>query len=139
MTVCLDAFALLAWVQDDAHADAVEGYLAHGRTEGESRCLISALNLGEVYHRLARVRGEAAAVGLWEDARSGELGLAVVELTLPRVRAAARLKAQHPISFADAFAVATALEHRLPLVTGDPEILGLEGVLGLELVRLSEP
>jgi hypothetical protein len=38
---------------------------------------------------------------------------------------AAELKALHPISYADAFAVATARAERAVLVTGDPEILAL--------------
>jgi len=36
----------------------------------------------------------------------------------------ARLKARLPIALGDCFAVATAAAHRLPLLTGDPEILG---------------
>jgi ribonuclease VapC len=36
---------------------------------------------------------------------------------------AAHLKAVHPMAYADAFAVATALTHNATLLTGDPEIL----------------
>ncbi|MFN8201894.1 MAG: PIN domain-containing protein [Solirubrobacteraceae bacterium] len=43
------------------------------------------------------------------------------------VLSASRLKARGGISYADCFAVATAQRHRLPLVTGDPEILALDG------------
>jgi len=45
---------------------------------------------------------------------------------------AARLKSKHRLSYADAFAVATArLEHR-PVLTEDPEILGLpKGVVAV--------
>ncbi len=35
----------------------------------------------------------------------------------------ARIKAQLPIVLADCFAIATALAHKVPLLTGDPEIL----------------
>ena len=35
---------------------------------------------------------------------------------------AATIKARYPISYADAFAVATAIRHDAPLVTGDPEL-----------------
>jgi predicted nucleic acid-binding protein len=38
---------------------------------------------------------------------------------------AARIKAAHPISYADAFAIATAKAENARLVTGDPEILAL--------------
>jgi predicted nucleic acid-binding protein len=36
--------------------------------------------------------------------------------------AAARIKARHPLAYADAFAVATAAAHNAVLLTGDPEI-----------------
>jgi len=36
---------------------------------------------------------------------------------------AAELRGRHPISYADAFAVATAIAHGATLLTGDPEIL----------------
>ena len=35
---------------------------------------------------------------------------------------AAHLKGRYPISYADAFAVATAIRLRAPLVSGDPEL-----------------
>jgi len=39
---------------------------------------------------------------------------------------AARLKAQLPIALGDCFALATAAAHGLTLLTGDPEIIGLQ-------------
>jgi predicted nucleic acid-binding protein len=36
---------------------------------------------------------------------------------------AALIKASHAISYADAFAVATAMAHDATLLTGDPELL----------------
>lgn len=49
------------------------------------------------------------------------------------VLAVARLKAQHRISYADAFAVVTAIQIGAKLVTGDPEIreLGARGVVNV--------
>lgn len=40
------------------------------------------------------------------------------------VLAAARLKAVHPLAYADAFAAATAVHHDATLWTGDDELLG---------------
>ncbi len=50
--------------------------------------------------------------------------------------AAARLKAGFKMSFADAFAAATAMELNAALVTGDPELRALEdaGLVRLEWV-----
>jgi len=41
-----------------------------------------------------------------------------------RVLAAATIKAEHRLSYADAFAAATALAHDVALLTGDPELIG---------------
>jgi hypothetical protein len=49
----------------------------------------------------------------------------VVQARETLVMAAALLKAKHAMSYADAFAVATARAERGILVTGDPEILSL--------------
>lgn len=49
-----------------------------------------------------------------------------LDLDLPsehRVLAAATIKADHPMAYADAFAAATAAAHDATLLTGDPELL----------------
>ena len=48
--------------------------------------------------------------------------------------AAAHFKARYAISYADAFAVATAQEHNCPLVTGDLEFLAVvdDGLIVVE-------
>ena len=52
---------------------------------------------------------------------------AAVRVTVrePLILEAARMKAQHRLSYADAFAVATARLLGAPVLTGDPEILAL--------------
>jgi predicted nucleic acid-binding protein len=65
--------------------------------------------------KLATAYGQGVIDGL----RSA---LRVVSATDPLVMAAALFKSRHPISYADAFAAATALAHDAPLVTGDPEL-----------------
>ena len=54
------------------------------------------------------------------------------------MRRAAELKASHAIAYADAFAVATALEFRATLLTGDPEIKPLEGEEELQVQWLPQ-
>ena len=44
---------------------------------------------------------------------------------------AAELKARYPISYADAFALASAIEHQAELVTGDPELRRVEHLVGI--------
>jgi PIN domain nuclease of toxin-antitoxin system len=85
--------------------------------------VMSSVNLGEVYYALVRSHGEDVA-----DDRTASVRrtLRVEDPDWPLVVAAARLKAAGGISFADAFCVATAQRHRVPVYTGDPEILALD-------------
>jgi predicted nucleic acid-binding protein len=129
---CLDAFAWLAWLQDEPGAAAVQRCLDEAE-RGDAECVTSIINLGEVYYRLVRVERREQAESLWRMALPGTLPVSVKEATRPRVRRAAELKASHAIAYADAFAVATALEFRATLVTGDPEIKPLEGEQDLEV------
>ena len=85
--------------------------------------LVSWINLGEVFYVEARARGAAAAASAVE-ALSRQVTAEEPDAGL--ILEAARVKAAHRLSYADAFAVATAERHRLPLLTGDPELLALE-------------
>jgi predicted nucleic acid-binding protein len=134
---CLDAFAWLAWLQDEPGAAVVQHRLdeaEHGRAE----CVTSIINLGEAYYRLVRVDRRDEAESLWRMALRHALPVSVKDATRQRVRRAAELKGSHTLAYAGAFAVATALECRAILVTGDPEIRPLESALGLEVEWLPQ-
>jgi predicted nucleic acid-binding protein len=82
--------------------------------------LISWINLGEVHYVLRRLRGEEAAGTTIRDLRE------VCEAALPdeqQILDAARIKADHPMSYADAFAAALTMDRDAELWTGDPELL----------------
>ena len=118
---CLDAFAWLAWLQDEAGAPAVQRCLDDAE-RGHADCVTSIINLGEAFYRLVRVDRREQAESLWRMALRRRLPVSVKEATQRRVRRAAELKSNHLIAYADAFAVATALEFQATLMTGDPEI-----------------
>jgi len=136
MSVCLDAFALLAWLQDESGADEVEGYLVRATEEEDFRCYLSTINLGEIFYRLIRIKGIEDAETFWQDVRSGVMPVQLVEATRNRIREAARIKGKHPIAYADAFAAQAAHETGVPLVTGDPELKELEreGMISLRWI-----
>lgn len=127
MTACLDAWALIAFLDDEPAADAVEAYVTQGG------CVMSWVNAGEVqYVQERKGYGDAVRVALAGLASHG----ALVDATGPRVRAAATLKARvRGVSFADCFAATTAIEFRVPLLTGDPGLLALNEP-GLQVVDL---
>lgn len=123
---CLDASAWLAWLQDEPGAATVQRYLDDAE-RGHADCVTSIINLGEAFYRLVRVDRREQAESLWRMALRRRLPVSVKEATQRRVRRAADLKSNHAIAYADAFAVATALELQATLLTGDPEIKPLVG------------
>ena len=123
---CLDAFAWLAWLQDEPGAAAVQHWLDEADA-GRAECITSVINLGEAYYRLVRVGRSDEAEALWRMALRGTLPVSVKDATRRRVRRAADLKSKRAIAYADAFAIATAVEFSATLLTGDPEIEPFEG------------
>lgn len=115
MIACLDSWAVLAWLQGaEPAAGRVEALLA------EHRPTMSWINLGEVAYITQRAEGAGRAGELVRDLRRR---LRLDDVTADRVLAASAVKADHPMAFADAFAVATAQALDVPLWTGDPEII----------------
>jgi PIN domain nuclease of toxin-antitoxin system len=114
VSVCLDSWAILAWMDGEEPAlSRVEEVIA-------DRPLASWVNLVEVYYRVERDQGRDAADETLADLR------AALSLDLPgtaRMIDVARLKARAPIALGDCFAIATAAAHELVLLTGDPEII----------------
>ena len=136
-SVCLDAFAWLSWLLDEPGAASVQRRLDDSE-RGRAECITSIINLGEAYYRLVRVDRREQAESLWRMALRHVLPVSVKDATQRRVRRAAELKAGYAIAYADAFAVATALEFRAALLTGDPELKPLEGHHGLEVQWLPQ-
>jgi ribonuclease VapC len=106
---------LLAWLDGDEPAATI----VQSAFESE-RPRMSWLNLGEVAYLVERREGADEAAELVRRLRTA---LLLDEVTPERVLAAARIKAAHPIAFADCFAAATARAHKATLLTGDPELL----------------
>jgi predicted nucleic acid-binding protein len=115
VSVCLDSWAVLAWLDgDEPAAGAVQ------EAFDTERPWMSWLNIGEVAYQLERRHGADEAALVVGRVRAA---VALDQVTPDRVLAAARIKALHPIAFADCFAAATALARRATLFTGDPELL----------------
>ena len=127
MTVCLDSWAVLAWLDGEQPAmDRLEQVL-------RDRPLMSWVNAVEVYYRVERDhgRGEADTV-LAGIRKSYALDLPGTSLMIET----ARLKSAMPIALADCFAIATAKRHGATLLTGDPEILDRELPCAVEDLRV---
>ena len=115
MSVVLDSWAILRYLEDsEPAASAVAGLL-----EDETP-IVSWINVGEVFYVIRRHTGEGDA---WATVRDLQDVMTAEVPTAGRVLEAARIKADHPMAYADAFAAATAAAHNATLWTGDPELL----------------
>jgi len=126
----LDAWAILAFLQKEEPAASRVKQLLEEAEKGNVEMFISIINLGEVAYRIGKVRGEDEAKETLDEIR--HLSLTVVPATEEAVFAAARFKMRYVISYADAFAAATAVERGAVLVTGDPELQQLESRIRME-------
>jgi uncharacterized protein with PIN domain len=119
VSACLDAWAVLAWLDGEEPAlTRIDGLLDRG-------AVMSWVNAVEVYYGIERRHGREEADRALADIRG------VLDLDLPGpalMIETARVKAAMPIALGDCFAVATATARGLPLLTGDPEILDRAGL-----------
>ena len=130
----LDAWAVMAWVSGEQPARRrVQALMDSAETRQIDVCM-SMVNAGEVYYRLARQHGQQYARSFWDDFQTGPTR--IVDAPNWLILEAAQWKSQYPISYADAFAVATARRERASLVTGDPDFkpLAEAGVVELEWI-----
>jgi ribonuclease VapC len=119
----LDSFALLAFLNKERGFEKVKALL-RGAVNSREPLLMNEINIGEVYYITARYRSVELAEELLR--RLETLPIDPVGNSFTEVLAAARLKAGFSISYADAFAVATAIRMSAVLVTGDPELRQIE-------------
>jgi predicted nucleic acid-binding protein len=127
----LDSYALLAYFGDEDGADIVADLIK--RTTEDVSLFLSLINFGEVAYITEREKGTQQAVELLEDIR--RLPIILSRIDEERVLAAAHLKAYHPVSYADAFAIALAQEFSAAVVTGDPEFKRVESVVPVLWLR----
>jgi predicted nucleic acid-binding protein len=114
----LDASALMAFFEDRPGAEKVEELLGKA-AEAKRPLLMSVINWGEVYYSVWRARGEGAAEQTLR--RIAQLPVEIVDADSTLTQAAARLKAQFNLPYADCFAAALAQSRKAVLVTDDKD------------------
>jgi ribonuclease VapC len=125
----LDSFALLAYFGDEPGGTQVKALLAAAATE-QAVTYLSVINYGELVYITEREQGAFAARRA--IAATDQLPITVVEADRRLSFAAARIKAHHRLSYADAFAVALTQQMQAVLVTGDPEFGAVEHLVAIE-------
>jgi len=127
--IVLDAWALLALIfKEEPAAKKVRDLLL--QSSSKSPIYISWINLGEVYYNIARKKGLNTANEILKDIEKLTIRSQVPSKS--DILSAAKIKSEHRLSYADAFAVSLAQKIDGVIYTGDPEIVSLKGVVNVE-------
>ena len=120
----LDSFALIGFLENEKFASRVESLLKQAR-KGKTVVYLHALHLGEVYYITLREQSQNMAD--LACARIKSFPVRYIDIIDDELlRNAGWLKANYPISYADAFAASLAITRNSSLLTGDPEFKKLE-------------
>ena len=130
-SILFDAFAVLKFYQDEPGADKVEKLIISS-SQDDMQAFISEINLGEVYYMTIRRLGLEPAKNLLEQ--FFEMPIRVISPSSDIILSASETKAEYAISYADCFAVATALRFSASIITGDPEFKKVKHFVKIEWV-----
>ncbi len=114
----LDSFAILAYLKKENNYQKVVKVLSSH--PGGGSVIMNEINVGECYYIIARERGCEEA-DYFINTVLTNLPVEVRPNSLKHIIEASRIKAKYPLSYADCFAVATAMREKAVILTGDPE------------------
>lgn len=131
----LDSFALLAYLQDEPAASRIERLMDQAGNE-KCRLLLCIINLGEILYITERRGGLVKA----QDALAliQQLPIEILSADEETVFAAAHIKANHTLSYADSFVVAIAIQENATVITADPEFRVVEHIVEMEWLQAPE-
>ena len=122
----LDSFALLSLYHREPGWQVVQKAL-YDQDKSRTRAVLNWINWGEFLYIVKRRVGPARtmdALHLLE-----QLPIELYPVDQPLVRAAAEIKSEHALSYADAFCVATAQRLGATVLTNDPEFESVESLI----------
>jgi predicted nucleic acid-binding protein len=134
-TRVFDSWAILEWISGRQTATDLVGRLLAEAEAGQTRLLMSAINVGEVYYFLMKHHNHDLAESWRESSRT--LPATIEVPTAEDIWSAASLKGRYAIAYANAFAAALAQKYNCPLLTGDPELRQVDQ-LELDWLPLSD-
>ena len=129
--VVFDSHAILKFAQDESGANRVEELLLAAQ-DGRIRAFMNEINLGEIYYITIRIMGIEPAREFLEHLH--DLPIEIVPASWDIIVSASEVKASHALSYADCFAVASALKHGASVVTGDPEFKNVKHVVEIDWI-----
>ena len=126
-----DSHALLKLFQREGGHEKIVRLLEQARRSGATKYL-NAINLGEIVYSTKRAFGDQKKIEVL--AHIDRLGFRILPIPNDLIFRAAEYKASFSMSFADCFALASAVEHGAILVTGDPEFHAVEHLVKIAWV-----
>lgn len=118
-----DSHALLKFFQKEKGYEKVVRLLRDIKKSGSTKYL-NAINLGEIIYSTKREFGDQKKLEVLASIE--RLNFTILPSTNNLIFQAAEYKAEYTISYADCFVLASAIEHKAVIVTGDPEFKKVE-------------
>jgi len=123
-----DSHALLKLFQKEKGYEKVARLLEEIQKSGGTK-YINALNIGEIIYITTREFGDQKKLEVLANIE--RLQFTVLSVPNTMIFQVAEHKAQYSISYADCFVLASALEHKAAIVTGDPEFKKVGHLVGI--------
>lgn len=130
----LDSFAVLAYLKGEPAGKQVMEVLSLANSGG-CRVLFPLINLGEVAYIVERKDGLLRAQEILVLLNHEPLEF--VDADRSAILSAAHIKANYPISYADAFVAAAAQAYSGTILTGDPEFHSIEKFIPVEWLTVN--
>jgi predicted nucleic acid-binding protein len=127
-SLIFDSHALLKFFQKEKGYEKVTQLLEEIRKTGATK-YINAINLGEIIYSTKKEFGDQKKLEILANIE--RLNFTILPISNNLIFQAAEYKAQYSISYADCFALASAVEHKAILVTGDPEFRKVEHLVDI--------
>ncbi len=118
-----DSHALLKLFQKEKGYEKVVQLLEEMQKTGAVKYL-NAINLGEIIYTTKKDFGDQKKLEVLASIE--RLNFRILPIPNELIFQAAEYKAEYSISYADCFALASAVEHKAVIVTGDPEFKKVE-------------
>ena len=127
-----DSHALLKLFQKEKGFEKVARLLEEIRRTGAIK-YINAINLGEIIYSTKRQFGDQKKLEVLASIE--RLDFTILPVPNSLIFQAAEYKGGYSISFGDCFTLASAIEHKAALVTGDPEFKKVEHLVEIVWVE----
>jgi len=123
-----DSHALLKFFQKEKGYEKVFHLLEEIKKSGAAK-YINAMNLGEMIYSTKKEFGDQKKLEVLANIE--RLNFMILPISNNLIFRAAEYRAQYALSYADCFALASAVEQKATLVTGDPEFRKVEHLVDI--------